>query len=184
MVDHQKLDWINKHHILKRAETEEGLKSLVDILKPFVDHQYISSLKGTKHEFRLEPAYLSKVIDTIKERIRNIRDIPQLCSYYFEMPNYESVDALALKKKLKQPALDLISTSEFIDQLGSVEPFEASAIKPWLYSLAEQKGLNPNHVMMALRFTVTGSRVGAGVAETIEVLGKDTVIERLTHHLK
>jgi hypothetical protein len=77
----------------------------VDILKPFVDNQYISSLKGTQQEYRLEPAYLAKVINTIKERIRNIRDIPQLCSYYFENPNYESTDALALKKKLKQPAL-------------------------------------------------------------------------------
>lgn len=78
----------------------------------------------------------------------------------------------------------MISTPEFIDQLGSVEPFEASAIKPWLYSLAESKGLNPNHVMMALRYTVTGSRVGAGVAETIEVLGKETVISRLSQYLK
>lgn len=42
---------------------------------------------------------------SIQERIRNISDIPQLCNYYFENPNYESADALALKKKLKQPAL-------------------------------------------------------------------------------
>jgi glutamyl/glutaminyl-tRNA synthetase len=80
--------------------------------------------------------------------------------------------------------IDLVSTPEFVDQLRSIEPFEASTIKPWLYSVAEKNGLNPNHVMMALRYTVTGSRVGAGVAETIETLGKDTVINRLNHHLK
>lgn len=60
-----------------------------------------------------------------------------------------------------------------------MEPFEATTIKPWLYELAESKALNPNHVMMALRYKVTGSRVGAGVAETIQVLGRDTVMERL-----
>lgn len=36
--------------------------------------------------------------------------------------------------------------------------------------------------MMALRYFLTGSRVGAGVAETMEVLGKDTVMQRLGIH--
>lgn len=106
-------------------------------------------------------------------------DIPHLCSYYFEAPDYQSTDALALKKKLKQPALDLIATKEFKSQLSSIEPFDAATIKPWIYELAESRQLNPNHVMMALRYKVTGSRVGAGVAETIQVLGKDTVMKRL-----
>lgn len=71
----------------------------------------------------------------------------------------------------------------FIQDLESIEPFEATKIKPWIYSLAETKNMNPNHIMMALRYTVTGSKVGAGVAETIQVLGKDTVIHRLKQHL-
>lgn len=98
------MDWINKHHILKRAETKEGLHSLVDILKPFVTKSYLH-LEGTSQAYRLDNDYLGQVIDTIKERIRNISDIPHLCSYYFKDPDYSSSDALALKKKLKQPAL-------------------------------------------------------------------------------
>lgn len=41
IVDHQKLDWINKHHLLKRAETKEGLSSLVDMLQPLVNASYM-----------------------------------------------------------------------------------------------------------------------------------------------
>lgn len=164
---------------MKRAQTKDGLGSLVNILKPFVDRQYLSALQGTPHAYRLESDYLSQVIDTIKERIRNLSDIPTLCSYYFEEPDYESTDALALKKKLKQPAMDLINTAAFIQEFKSMEPFDAATIKPWLYSLAESKGMNPNHLMMALRYKITGSRVGAGVAETIQVLGKDTTVRRL-----
>ena len=78
--------------------------------------------------------------------------------------------------------LDLITTNEFTHELSSVTPFDADTIKPWIYSLAESKQLNPNHVMMALRYAVTGSRVGAGVAETIQVLGKDTVLRRLRNY--
>ena len=84
-----------------------------------------------------------------------------------------------MKKKLKQPAMELINTTEFIQEMKSMEPFEATHIKPWLYSLAESKNMNPNHLIMALRYKITGSRVGAGVAETIQVLGKNTTINRL-----
>lgn len=178
VVDHQKLDWINKHHMLKRAETAEGLQSLVQILKPFVKQSY-QHLEGTDKSYRLQDEYLSKVIDTIKERIRNISDIPRLCSYYFETPDYQSTDALNLRKKIKQPALDLITSEEFKKKLDALDPFDSTLIKPWIYELAESRGLNPNHVMMALRYKVTGSKVGAGVAETMQVLGKDTVMKRL-----
>lgn len=67
-MDHQKLDWINKHHLLKRAETKEGMDSLVDILKPFVDDRYAEKLNGTSDEYRLNHDYLYKVVDTIKVR--------------------------------------------------------------------------------------------------------------------
>ncbi|KAI8889990.1 glutamyl-tRNA synthetase [Backusella circina FSU 941] len=179
IVDHQKLDWINKHHLLKRAETEEGLQSLVEILKPFVNDAYSNSLKGTPYEYRLENMYLSQVIDTIKERIRNIGDIPQLCSYYFKEPDYQSNDAIGLKKKLKKGAVEYVNSPEFKKELSEMTPFDAKVIKDWIYKSAEAKQLNPNHVMMALRYSVTGSRVGAGVAETMQVLGKETVLDRL-----
>lgn len=107
------MDWINKHHILKRAETPEGLNSLVEILKPFVNTSY-HHLEGTQLGYRLSTDYLSQVIKTIKERIRNISDIPSLCSYYFENPDYTSPDALALKKKIKQPALGMFLYLSYI----------------------------------------------------------------------
>ncbi|CAO3702721.1 unnamed protein product [Rhizopus stolonifer] len=179
IVDHQKLDWINKHHLLKRAETKEGLSSLVDMLQPLVNASYMDSLEGTPDKYRLEPEYLANVISTIKDRIRNIRDIPELCSYYFIEPDFQSNDTLAMKKKVKASALDLIKTREFKDKLESMDTFDASEIKQQIYALSETHKLNPNHVMMALRYTITGSKVGAGVAETMATLGKRTVLSRL-----
>ncbi|KAI9274195.1 glutamyl-tRNA synthetase [Sporodiniella umbellata] len=195
IVDHPKLDWINKHHLIKRAETETGLNSLVGMLKPLVDTSYMNSLKDTAHEYRLGKEYLARVIKTIKDRIRNIRDIPELCSYYFTEPNYQSEDTLSMMKKVKAPALasflclqkihvlssikDLVKTQEFKEHLESMEAFEASNIKKYIYDLSERQQMNPNHVMMALRYAVTGSKVGAGVAETMSTLGRDTVLSRL-----
>jgi hypothetical protein len=83
VVDHQKLDWINKHHILKRAETPEGLNSLVDILKPFVNKTFYDRLKETKEAYRLENNYLSKVINTIKVMKKNITSSKMIMCLYF-----------------------------------------------------------------------------------------------------
>ncbi|KAG1057440.1 hypothetical protein G6F46_005171 [Rhizopus delemar] len=180
IVDNQKLNWINKHHLLRRAETKEGLSSLVDMLKPLIEENYMNRLKDTKNEYRLQPDYLRQVISAIKDRIRNVHDIIQLCNYYFIEPDYQSSDSTAMKKKVKQPALDLITTSEFKEQLKSFEPFEANQIKQYIYELSDKHQMNPNHVMMALRYAITGSKVGAGVGETMQVLGKQTVLERLS----
>lgn len=62
-------------------------------------------LKDTKNEYRLQPDYLRQVISAIKDRIRNVHDIIQLCNYYFIEPDYQSSDSTAMKKKVKQPAL-------------------------------------------------------------------------------
>ncbi|KAI8990920.1 glutamyl-tRNA synthetase [Mycotypha africana] len=179
IVDQQKLDWVNKHHLLKRAETPEGMDSLVDILKTPVHEQYQGLLKGTNDEYRLNRSYLKKVINTVKERIRNISDIPRLCYYFFKEPDYETKDAIALRKKVKQPALDLVLSNEFSDKLKTLDAFEAKIIKPWLISLAENHNLNVNHIMMAIRYCITGTQVGAGIAETMETLGRETVSQRL-----
>ncbi|KAF7726470.1 Glutamyl-tRNA synthetase [Apophysomyces ossiformis] len=179
IVDIGKLDWINKQHILKRAQTAEGLQSLVDILIPYVEEKFETSLKGSSNALRLERNYLTQVVDTIKDRIRNIRDIPDLCSYYFIEPNYASSEAIALKKKLNTRAMDLLSQGEVQKQLMELEPFDAPTIKQYIHALAEANEVKPNHVMMSLRYAVTGSRVGAGVAETMQVLGLATCSNRI-----
>ncbi|KAG0175512.1 Glutamyl-tRNA synthetase [Apophysomyces sp. BC1034] len=180
IVDVAKLDWINKQHILKRAETAEGLQSLVDLLIPYVKEKFEPSLKDTKEASRLERNYLTSVVDTIKDRIRNIRDIPELCGYYFVKPDYTSADAKALRKKLNAQAIDLLSQTETQKRLTGLEPFDAATIKEFIHQLAESNHIKPNLVMMAFRYAVTGSRVGAGVAETMQVLGLSTCSSRLT----
>lgn len=37
--------------------------------------------------------------------------------------------------------------------------------------------------MMATRYVITGTRVGAGVAETMQVLGRETCLRRLEVHM-
>ncbi|KAL0089911.1 glutamyl-tRNA synthetase [Phycomyces blakesleeanus] len=184
VVDIGKLDWMNKQHLLRRAQTPEGLESLVDLLQPMIKTSFETKLQEENASSRLERTYLSAVVNTIKDRIRNIRDIPQLCGYYFVEPDYDSDDAKALYKKLNKQAVDLALASTTQETLGSLESFDAVSIKQWIHELAELNNIKQNHLMMAMRYAVTGTRVGAGVAETMEVLGRPVCLNRLAHAVK
>lgn len=53
-------------------------------------------------------------------------------------------------------------------------------IKEWIHHTAETHDVNGNHLMMALRYVMTGTKVGAGVAETMHTLGRATCLSRLS----
>ncbi|KAI8329454.1 glutamyl-tRNA synthetase [Chlamydoabsidia padenii] len=177
IVDSVKLSWINKQHLLKRTQTAHGLQSLVNLLTPLVKSQYAS---------RLTPTYLEQVISTVKDRIRIINDIPTLCGYYFVEPDYTTKDAVDLRKKLKPNALALVSdTSLTLEGLKALHFHEGpSKIKKWIHDTAQAHEINGNHLMMALRYVMTGTKVGAGVAETMYTLGHDTCLARLSNFKK
>jgi glutamyl-tRNA synthetase len=70
-----------------------------------------------------------------------------------------------------------------LDDLSKLPDFTATSIKEYIHRFADQHQLKANQVMMATRYIVTGTRVGAGVAETMEVLGRDTCLRRLQEQI-
>jgi glutamyl-tRNA synthetase len=70
--------------------------------------------------------------------------------------------------------------AEARETLGAVEPFTAGAIEAALRALAEREGLKPRQAFQPIRLAVTGSRISPGLFESIELLGRDEAIERLS----
>lgn len=122
------------------------------------------------------------IILNLQERIRNINDIPTLCSYYFIKPDYTTKEATELEKKLKSRALEVVADKSItLDTLDTISFSEGpSNIKQWIHHVAENHKVNANHLMMVLRYVMTGTKVGAGVAETMYTLGKPTCLDRLS----
>ncbi|CAG8561226.1 15023_t:CDS:10 [Funneliformis caledonium] len=182
IVMREKLDWLNKQHILRKTESEGGLKDLVNLLKPSVNERFAEKLKSTKDKYRLEDEYLTNVITVMKDRIRNIKDIPELCEYFFIEPNYHLKDSRLLRKKIPDDVLKTISNlsltklNEFKDD--ELE-FQVDKIKPMIQSIATQTGYKQNLIMMTLRYIITGIKVGAGVAETMKTIGKEACLKRI-----
>jgi glutamyl-tRNA synthetase len=63
--------------------------------------------------------------------------------------------------------------------LGKVADWDAEHIESALKQLCEELGEKPRTVYLPIRVAVTGSRVSPGLYESLELLGKEKVLERL-----
>ena len=66
------------------------------------------------------------------------------------------------------------------EALAELEPFTAESIEAALRRVLEALGLKPRQGFQPIRIAVTGSKVSPGLFESIELLGRERVLERLS----
>ena len=66
------------------------------------------------------------------------------------------------------------------DALAETEPFTAERIEETLRSLAERLELSPRKAFGPIRVAVTGSKISPGLFESLELLGKERALSRLS----
>ena len=66
------------------------------------------------------------------------------------------------------------------DALAQLEPFTAESIEAALRAVLERLGLKPRQGFQPIRVAVTGSTVSPGLFESIELLGRETTLSRLS----
>ncbi|GJJ72355.1 glutamyl-tRNA synthetase [Entomortierella parvispora] len=178
VVLRDKLDWINKMHLLRRAETPEGLKQMAAMVRPKIESDLGPLSK--KHT----DDYIALVIDTLKERIKNVHDVPTLCGYYFKTPTYTSEESVAYRGKVGDETLKKVLPSALkLFTKGGDTPLDKEETKAALKTIAETYKMKLPVVMNALRYTVSGVKIGAGVPETLSTLGRECVIDRIKNVL-
>ncbi|KAF8940547.1 Glutamyl-tRNA synthetase [Dissophora ornata] len=174
VVLREKLDWINKMHLLRRAETQEGLLEMATMLRPKIEDDLGPLAKEYSND------YIARVINTLKERIKNIHDVPSLCGYYFQTPTYASEESIAYRSKIGDETLRKIlpmALERFkCDAHSELDKEDAKKV---LKAIADEHKLKLPVVMNALRYTVSGVKVGAGVPETLATLGRTCVVDRI-----
>jgi glutamyl-tRNA synthetase len=63
--------------------------------------------------------------------------------------------------------------------LESLEKWTSPAIEEALRALADDRGLKPRQAFQPIRAAVTGTLVSPPLFESLEILGRDTTLERL-----
>jgi glutamyl-tRNA synthetase len=66
------------------------------------------------------------------------------------------------------------------EALADLEPFTAESIETALRDVLERLGLKPRQGFQPIRVAVTGSKVSPGLFESIELLGRETTLARLS----
>ena len=103
----------------------------------------------------------------VQEKVGRLGEIPALTGFLFGdvEPDPELLDEHTLRSA--EAALE------------GLESWSAEAIETALKQLCEELGAKPRTVFGPIRVAVTGSRVSPGLYESLELLGRDTSLERL-----
>jgi len=151
--DLQKLDWINGIYI--RNMKQEILNE--KILEFYQDKN-------------LDKDLVKKTIPLIKERIKKLSDYLPLCEFFFKAPEKHEVDLTGKKEFFKK----------VYAELEKVIDWKANIIGEALVNLAKKLEIKNSQFFMDMRLVITGKKISPPLNESMEVLGKEECLMRLT----
>ncbi|CAN2186406.1 GlnS Glutamyl- and glutaminyl-tRNA synthetases [Candidatus Nanopelagicaceae bacterium] len=167
--DMKKLEAINGDKI-RALPLDEFAKWTIPFLKK------ADVIEGSDDEIAL----VMKALPLIQERIVKLDEAPALLKFLF-VKNF-AVDAEAAPKISDAAAKDILKRS--LKDLESLATWNHESIEAALRaSLIEELGLKPRIAFTALRIATTGSTISPPLFESMELLGKQACLDRITSAL-
>ncbi len=172
VFDEKKLEWMNGQY-LSMASAER--------LEPLVEKAFICAGALTAAELKNDREYLRRVIDLLKPKVKLILDFVGFGTYFFRDP--EQYDKAARLKHWKEPQT-AARLEKLAARLAELKEFSQQATEEAVRRLAEELNVTAAKLIHPTRLALTGFGVGAGLFETMALLGKDRVIARLQKAVK
>jgi glutamyl-tRNA synthetase len=126
----------------------------------------VAYLREQGHDWDEE--LIRKTAPLVQEKIATLGEYPAFAGFFFQPVAAE------------QPAHDGAILPAAAERLATIEPFEAEQIERALRELVESLGLKPRQAFQPIRLALTGSTVSPGLFESLEVLGRDESIARIS----
>ncbi len=161
-INFQKLDHFNGTHI--RLLANEDLSARI---KPY----FVAA------GLEVDDETLLKVTPLIRERLVTLDDCLAFASFFFQ-ENVEPTpkDLIAKGLDVKQSAEIARKTYEILSRLSEITHAVA---EPPMRAYVESSGFNAGQVFGILRVAVTGQKVSPPLFESMEIIGREKVLERL-----
>ena len=112
--------------------------------------------------------------DLLRERIVFAKDLAD-AAYLFQDPT--EYDETGVKKRWKPDSARFMRA--YADRIEALDSFATETAEAELRALAEAEEVGFGQVVHPARLAVTGVTAGAGLFETMEVLGQDACVRRL-----
>ncbi|MNK03896.1 Glutamate--tRNA ligase [compost metagenome] len=163
--DFEKAKWFN-HEWIKRTSTE----SLLPKIKTVLEH----------HQVDADEAYVSRVLDAVKERLTFVEDFWSQASFFFLQPAEYDLNAVKPKWSAEKTAF-----FEGINQsFEGFDTWKAAELEPFFKDAIQVSGMKMGELMMPFRIMLVGGKFGPDVFQIVELLGKNEVIARVKKALK
>jgi glutamyl-tRNA synthetase len=150
--DYAKLDWMNGVYL--RALTPDEFA-----------HALILYLGEQGYDWDAE--LVRKAVPLVQEKIQRLAEFPGFAGFLFH-----DVD-VAL-----DGGAEIVTAAR--DALAELEPFTAETIEAALRGVLERLGLKPRQGFEPIRIAVTGAKISPGLFESIELLGREKTLARLS----
>ena len=161
-INFQKLDHFNGAHIRLLST-----KDLAARIKPYF----------TGAGLEVQNDVLLKITPLIRERLVTLDDCLAFASFFFKedvQPNPEDLIAKGLDAKQSAEI-----AKKVYEILYSLPDISHQIAEPPLRAYIESSGLSANQVFGILRVAVTGQKVSPPLFESMEIIGREKVLQRL-----
>ncbi|RKY35837.1 MAG: glutamate--tRNA ligase [Candidatus Duberdicusella sinuisediminis] len=162
-----KLDWVNSEYI-----KAQKLDDLVKLVKDYLEERKFLSQD-------IEDDYLRKVVELFKTRISKLSDLIEWAYFCFYDDFVYAPDTEEILRRDLSREMEIL-----IERLAKLESFNRENIEKEFRATAADLGLKAKDLVHPTRVALTGKKIGPGLFETMEVLGRDRVIDRLRRMVK
>ncbi|MCH8815393.1 MAG: glutamate--tRNA ligase [Chloroflexi bacterium] len=167
----EKLDWMNGVYI--RAMNPE---EFAEAARPFLER----AVGRTVDMGRLMP-----IMPLLQERVKLLSEIGDMADFFFVEGALEyTVESLLGKKFAEQPDAAAVALTRVAERVESVADWKHEALEAAIRPLAEELEMKAGPLFGLVRVAVTGRSAAPPLFETMAVLGREIVVERLNDALK
>lgn len=157
IYDTDKLNWLNGQYIRTLADSD-----LLSRLASFIPAD-------------CPPEHAKHLLPLIKERLVTLADFEPLTKFFYR----DITVAKDLLYKKSTPMLVQEQLKESVKLLEAQKELVPSVLEAEFRSLAESKGWKPSQFFMMLRVATTGETATPPLFDTITVLGREKLLQRL-----
>jgi glutamyl-tRNA synthetase len=163
--DLKKLEWMNKEYL--RAMSVDAF---IEAARP-----WLAPDRAPWPPERFDEAVFRTMAPLVQERVGVLGEVPDMVDFLFlERPLIDEGSWEALSKDDSAPAVLDRALAIYRECEWSAETLHSAT-----QALADDLGRKLNKVQAPIRVAVTGRRVGPPLFQSLEVLGREAVLERL-----
>jgi len=163
-INFAKLDYFNGEHIRRLSFADLAAR-----IKPF----FINA------GLQVDDAVLMRIIPIIRERLVTLDDCLPFAAWFFK--EKVEVNPSELVAKNLNPSQSADVARKIYEILEPLSEVSHALVEPPMRQLIVDLGLTPNQVFGILRVAVTGQMVSPPLFESMEIVGKEKVLERLKY---